>query len=84
MIQLILGGMTKQLVCWKHNFTVQPAKSAQKQLRGKECGLYAIANATSIAFGKYPVKMTYQESVMRAHLCHCFSEKTLEVFPTLK
>jgi len=70
-----------QFCCLASNISI--VKSVQKQHGGKECGLYAIANATSVAFGKDPVKMTYQESAMREHLCHCFSEKTLEVFPTV-
>ena len=33
-------------------------KGVQKQRGGKECDLYANANATSVAFGKDPIKMT--------------------------
>ena len=34
-------------------------KGVQKKQRGKEYGLYAIANVTSIAFGKDPLKLSY-------------------------
>ena len=45
-----------QFRCSASNISI--IKSVQKQHGGKECGLYAIANDTSVAFGKDPVKMT--------------------------
>ena len=72
--------LKRQFRCSASNITI--VKGVQKQLGDKECGLYAIANATSVAFGKDPSKMAYQESVMREHLYQCFSRETLEVFPT--
>ena len=71
--------LKKQFRCSSSNIVI--VKSVQKQHGGKECGLYAIANATSVAFGKDPSKMTYREAVMREHLFHCFSEEKLEIFP---
>ena len=57
-------------------------QGAQKQQREKICGLYAIANATSITFGKDPLKLSYNEVLMmRKHLLHCFSDENLELFP---
>ena len=76
-----IGLLKTQFHCTASNISI--LQSVQKQLGGKECDLYAIANATSVAFGKDPGKMTYQESVMHAHLCHCFSEKNLEYFQHL-
>ena len=73
--------LKKQFRCSASNIAI--VKGVQKQHGGKECGLYAIANATSVAFGKDPSKMAYQELVMREHLCHCFSKETLEIFPTV-
>ena len=70
----------KQFRCSASSISI--VKSVQKQHGDKECELYAIANATSVAIGKDPAKMTYQQPVMREHLCHCFSEETLRVFPT--
>jgi len=59
------------------------SKEVQKQRGGNECGLYAIANATSLAYGKDPINMTYIESAMRDHLVHCLSERKLELFSTI-
>ena len=37
-------------------------KNVKKQQGGSECGLYAIANATSLVHGKDPVSITYIKS----------------------
>ena len=71
--------LKKQFHCSPSNITI--LKNVQKQQGGKECGLYAIANATSVAHGKDPLKMNYTESLMREHLTRCFSNGTLELFP---
>ena len=52
----------KQFRCAASSVTIQ--KKVQKQRGGNECGLYAIANATSLAYGKDPINMTYIELVM--------------------
>lgn len=41
-----------------------------KQQGVNDCGLFTIAVATSLAFGKEPVQ--FQQSVMRDHLLNCF------------
>ena len=45
-----------QFLCSASNIFI--VEGMQKQRGGKECGLYAIINATGVAFGKDPVKMT--------------------------
>ena len=40
----------------------------QQQMNGVDCGLFAIAFATSIAFGAYPVNTVYDAKEMRPHL----------------
>jgi len=55
-------------------------KNVQKRQGGNECGLYAITNATSIAFGKDSCKMSYSEPLMREHLLQCLSDGTSELF----
>ena len=52
-------------------------KGVQKQQEGKECGLYAIANATTIALGKNAPEERYTEILMCKHLSHCFSNEDL-------
>ena len=58
--------LKKQLRCSASNIAI--IKGVQKQHGGKECGLYANANNTSVAFAKNPSNMIYQDLVMRKYL----------------
>ena len=51
------------------------------QTNGYDCGLYAIANATALAFGRNPSTQTYIPKLMRFHLYKCLENKQLELFP---
>ena len=53
----------------------------QQQQGGADCGLFAIANATSICFGLDPVHVTYQQCNMRDHLLKCIEANQLTPFP---
>ena len=53
----------------------------QKQKGKKDCGLFAIAFATAIAFGLQPSKQNLDQSAMRMHLVHCFNQKQMSPFP---
>ena len=46
-----------------------------------DCGLYAIAYATTIANGDDPCHIVYDQSKMRRHLFQCFLEGKLTPFP---
>ena len=54
------------------------------QTNGNDCGLYAIANATALAFGRNPSKEQYIPSKLREHLLKCLEEKEMRLFPTAK
>ena len=41
------------------------------QVNGNDCGLYAIANATALAFGRDPSTQVYIPRLMREHLIKC-------------
>ena len=45
-----------------------------KQLGGQDCGLFAIAIATSLATGGDPAELVYDQAAMRAHLVKCMSK----------
>ena len=51
----------------------------QEQQRVKDCGLFAVAFATDIAHGRTVFK--YDLSKMRDHLCECFEQLCIDVFP---
>ena len=54
------------------------------QTNGNDCGLYAIANATALAFGRDPSKEQYIPSKLREHLLKCLEEKEMRLFPIAK
>ena len=51
-----------------------------KQQGGKDCGVFAIAVCTCLAFGGDPSKMVICQAGMRDHLLKCFEEKLLSLF----
>ena len=53
----------------------------QRQKGNKDCGLFAIAMATTIAFGKSPSKVTFCQESMRAHLVSCLNQQQFGLFP---
>ena len=53
----------------------------QEQVGTNDCGLFAIATATAIAFGSDPLSLTFNQGEMRRHLYLCFEEGLLIEFP---
>ena len=49
-----------------------------KQTNYSDCGLYAIAFATSICNGENPTKLQYDQYLMRGHLISCIIKGVLE------
>ena len=56
----------------------------QMQRNSYDCGLFAIANATTLAFGKNPVNETYDTKELRPHLIRCLENREMTLFPTKK
>ena len=52
----------------------------QKQVGFADCGLFAIAFATNLAFGKIS-KFEFAQSSLRPHLKACCEEKCIHIFP---
>ena len=55
--------------------------SVQRQAGGNDCGLFAIANATSVLFGDDVAKLRFKQHEMRTHLYNCFIANALKPFP---
>ena len=53
----------------------------QKQEGFKDCGVFAIAFATSLAFGKNPEELQFDQEKLRSHLIYCLEQKCFEEFP---
>ena len=52
-----------------------------KQSGSTDCGLYAIATSTAIAYGSDPQELIYFQSDMRAHLIDCIKKQSMKEFP---
>ena len=55
--------------------------NVQRQIGANDCGLFAIANVTSLCLGSDPHLLRYDQSQMRNHLCKCFENNLMTVFP---
>ena len=58
--------------------------STQKQVGIKDCGLYAIANCTYLAFGRDSAALTlyyFEQKALRSHLIFCLELMDLREFP---
>ena len=55
----------------------------QQQTNGSDCGVFAIAFATCLAFGENPAHMTFDVPKMRPHLATCLKHKSISLFPHL-
>ena len=53
----------------------------QQQEGAQDCGLFCIANAYTVALGKSPRKVDYDQRLMRSHLEECFEREELSPFP---
>lgn len=58
-------------------------KRFQKQSGAVDCGLFAIAAAISICFGKDPSTAKYDQKKMRKHLYKCIEGKEITPFPEI-
>ena len=55
----------------------------QQQDGGVDCGLFAIAFATELAYGNDPVQVSYVQSAMQDHLLLCLEQGEMKLFPRL-
>lgn len=53
----------------------------QKQVGGSDCGPFAIAIATSLAFDVPPENRRFNQQSMRHHIIDCFEKKCMVIFP---
>lgn len=58
-------------------------KKTQRQSGSVDCGLYAIAFMTSLAYGQDPRMTVYCQDKMRSHLTGCFTNKKMLSFPCI-
>ncbi len=71
---------TVQSMFGSHTGLQMTAVNAPKQQGGSDCGVFAIAVSTCLAFGGDPAKKVICQSRVRDHLLKCFEEKVLTQF----
>ena len=79
-----LSDETKSTVCRLFQSNEPPVikvVNPQRQKGDKDCGLFAIAFATAIAFDENPVKKRFKQESMRTHLAACFHCNKITQFP---
>ena len=76
---------TKMQICsfWrpKGDYVTINMVNIQTQPNGCDCGVFAIANATELAFGKDPLLCRYDTEGMRIHFLQCLENRKMERFP---
>lgn len=74
---------TKRMVCNLFHTNTKNIKvqSMQKQVGGLDCGVFAIAVITSIAYDKDPSELRFDQKEMRRHLSNCFNDAHIKPFP---
>ena len=58
--------------------------NVQQQKGGNDCGVFAVAFATSLVFGQCPTHRQYTQKQMRCHLVQCLENKEMISFPSRK
>ncbi|XP_046688265.1 uncharacterized protein LOC124374004 [Homalodisca vitripennis] len=80
----LTADQTKLLSLLFPDLSIVPAFiPVQRQENGFDCGVFAIANATSLALGRDPAKLRYDIPSMRPHLAEMLRTGRLDMFPTL-
>ncbi len=64
--------------------SLEPIRISQ-QTGGQDCGVFAIAVSTALAYGQYPETLKFDQpgSALRLYLSGCFEKGTLSLFPEI-
>ena len=79
--------LKRQLVClYKHlcndDGSLEISVILQQRQKGNsDCGLFCIANSVALANGIDPCTIFWHQNSMREHLCQCFEQKKITMFP---
>ena len=68
------------LVKSKNRFFTAQITNTIKQSGSSDCGVFAAAYASSLAFGHNPCAFVYDQCRMREHLLRCLQQKKMEPF----
>jgi len=75
---------TKAVISYLYGPTASPRLvNISKQKGGADCGLFAIAIATTLALRLDPAEITFLQSILREHLVHCLENGNFSMFPIM-
>ena len=66
------------------NESIIHVMTVQQQKNGVDYGLFSIAFARSLAFGKDPSNSTYDSAALRPHLINCLTSRRIAPFPKVE
>ena len=75
--------LTKLIKSKNKSFTAQITNTI-KRSGSSDCGVFAAAYSTSLAFGHDPCAFVYDQCRMREHLLRCLQQKKMEPFPCIR
>ena len=88
LVQENMASNTKQQIC---SFVRPSSKSFRfeimnimAQQNSSDCGLFAIANITELAYGGHPGRCLWDKTKLRGHLLTCLEQNRIMPFPKLK
>ena len=72
-------------ICDEKNMLAIHKVNVQQQSPGSvNCGLFALAFAVEVCFGKDPSSATFNESKLGIHLSQCFEKGVIRRFPQMR
>lgn len=72
-------------ICFSEDSNISVTTVDVQKQRGKaDCGLFAVAFATSLCAGDDPSTLCYIQNELRRHLLSCFEQQSISLFPTRK
>ena len=80
-LDLLTKKIVADLVQSKENEIEILYADVQRQSGASDCGLFALAFATSVCYGDYPAASSYTQSEMREHLLSCIKKGQIVRFP---
>ncbi|CAF1381994.1 unnamed protein product [Rotaria sp. Silwood1] len=57
-------------------------ENVQQQVGGHDCGLFALAFATSLCYGHIPSSLSYDQKSLRNHYVNCIENNEIQRFPS--
>jgi len=69
------------LFSYDDHASLSMAPMQKQELGSNNCGVFAVAAATAIAFSFDPLQVEFKETEMRRHLFQCFEDVFMTPFP---